>query len=313
MFKERKTKISVKKIAEFLKSDYDGDDFEITSISSMNNIKNNSLLFYSELTNFKFKIKDNVEYDLKKLDKYENIAIISTYDIKKKTNIPIIFSENPRLDFQRVVKEFFTDDEFKPGIHASAIIESNVKIGDNVYVGPNCYIAKDVVIGDNTKILANTVISGVTEIGRNCVISSNCTIGSEGFGFSYNETEFIHFNHMGKISIGDNVWIGSNCTVEKSQLDQTSIDDHVKIDDLVHISHNVKIKKFSQITAGVIVCGRATVGEGCWIAPNAVIDGGCEIGNNCFVGTSSLVRKNFPDNCMLIGSPAKILRKMEKS
>ena len=77
MFKERKTKISVKKIAEFLKSDYDGDDFEITSISSMNNIKNNSLLFYSELTNFKFKIKDNVEYDLKKLDKYENIAIIS--------------------------------------------------------------------------------------------------------------------------------------------------------------------------------------------------------------------------------------------
>ena len=74
-------------------------------------------------------------------------------------------------------------------------------------------VAKDVVIGDNTKILANTVIFGVTEIGRNCVISSNCTIGSEGFGFSYNETEFIHFNHMGKISIGDNVWIGSGVTV----------------------------------------------------------------------------------------------------
>ena len=94
MFKERKTKISVKKIAEFLKSDYDGDDFEITSISSMNNIKNNSLLFYSELTNFKFKIKDNVEYDLKKLDKYENIAIISTYDIKKKTNIPYLIDQH---------------------------------------------------------------------------------------------------------------------------------------------------------------------------------------------------------------------------
>ena len=232
---------------------------------------------------------------------------------KKKTNIPIISSENPRLDFQRVVIEFFSNDEFKSGIHASAIIESNVKVGENVYVGPNCYIAKDVVIGDNTKILANTVIFGITEIGRNCVISSNCTIGSEGFGFSYNETEFIHFNHMGKISIGNNVWIGSNCTVEKSQLDQTSIDDYVKIDDLVHISHNVKIKKFSQVTAGVIVCGRATIGERCWIAPNAVIDGGCEIGNNCFVGTSSLVRNNFPDNCMLIGSPAKILRKMSKS
>ena len=86
MFKERKTKISVKKIAEFLKSEYDGDDFEITCVSSINNIKNNSLLFYSELTNFKFKVKDNIQYDLKKLDRYENIVMISTDDIKKKTN-----------------------------------------------------------------------------------------------------------------------------------------------------------------------------------------------------------------------------------
>ena len=80
--------------------------------------------------------------------------------------------------------------------------------------------------------------------------------------------------------IGDNVWIGSNCTVEKSQLDQTIIEDHVKIEDLVHISHNTVIRKFSQITVGAIICGRAKIGEDCWIAPNAVIDTGCEIGNN---------------------------------
>ena len=256
----------------------------------------------------KFKIKDNIEYDFKKLDNYQNIVLISTNDVKKKTNIPIIYSKNPRLDFQRVVMEFFSDEEFTSGIHSSAIVESNVKIGENVYVGPNCYIAKDVIIGDNTKILSNTVIFGVTEIGKNCVISSNCTIGSEGFSFSYDEKEFVHFNHIGGISIGNNVWIGSNCTVEKSQLDQTIIEDHVKIDDLVHISHNTVIRKSSQITVGAIICGRAKIGEDCWIAPNAVIDTGCEIGNNCFVGISSVVRNDFPDNCVMVGTPAKLLR-----
>ena len=309
MFKERKNKVSVKKIADFLKSDYVGKDFDVTCVSSLNNIKNNSLLFYSELTNFKFKIKDNIQYNLKKLEKYENIVIIATEEIKKKTDVPIISSKNPRLDFQRIIMEFFSEEEFKSGIHPSATLEYNVQLGKNVYVGANCYIAKDVIIGDNTKILSNTVIFGITKIGKNCVISSNSTIGSEGFSFSFDETEFIHFNHIGEISIGDNVWIGSNCTVEKSQLDQTIIDDHVKIDDLVHISHNVTIKKFSQITVGSIICGRATIGKGCWIAPNAVIDNGCEIGDNCFVGTSSLVRNNFPDNCVIIGSPAKTLRK----
>ena len=309
MFKERKNKVSVKKIADFLKSDYVGKDFDIICVSSLNNIKNNSLLFYSELTNFKFKIKDNIQYDLKKLEKYENIVIIATEEIKKKTDVPIISSKNPRSDFDRIIMEFFSEEEFKSGIHPSATLEHNVQLGKNVYVGANCYIAKDVIIGDNTKILSNTVIFGVTKIGKNCVISSNCTIGSEGFSFSFDETEFIHFNHIGEISIGDNVWIGSNCTVEKSQLDQTIIDDHVKIDDLVHISHNVTIKKFSQITVGSIICGRARIGEGCWIAPNSVIDNGYEIGDNCFVGTSSLVRNNFPDNCVIIGSPAKILRK----
>jgi len=308
MFKERKTNISVKKIAEFLKSEYMGEDFDVTCVSSMNNIRNNSLLFYSELTNVKFKIKDNIEYDFKKLDNYQNIVLISTDDVKKKTNIPIIYSKNPRLDFQRVVMEFFSDEEFTSGIHSSAIVESNVKIGENVYVGPNCYIAKDVIIGDNTKILSNTVIFGVTEIGKNCVISSNCTIGSEGFSFSYDEKEFVHFNHIGGILIGNNVWIGSNCTVEKSQLDQTIIEDHVKIDDLVHISHNTVIRKSSQITVGAIICGRAKIGEDCWIAPNAVIDTGCEIGNNCFVGISSVVRNDFPDNCVMVGTPAKLLR-----
>ena len=86
------------------------------------------------------------------------------------------------------------------------------------------------------------------------------------------------------------------------------IEDHVKIDDLVHISHNTTIKKFSQITVGSMILGRAIVGEHCWISPNCVIENGYEIGDNSIVGTSSLVRNNFPSNSVIIGTPAKLVR-----
>jgi len=309
MYQPRKNKISIKKIAKFLKTSYTGKDFDITSLSSLNNVKNNSLLFYSELANYQFKIKDNVTYDLKKLEKFKNIALITTDEIKNKINIPIISSENPRLDFQRVAMKFFTEDEFSPGIHKTAVVEKSSTIGKDVYIGPHCYIGNNVKIGDKTKILANVCIYGKTQIGSNSVILSNTTIGSEGFSFYFDADEFFHFPHLGSVLIGDNVWIGSNCTVEKSQIDQTIIEDHVKIDDIVHIGHNSIVKKAAQITAGSVISGRAKIGKGCWIAPNSVIDAGCEIGDGCIVGTASLVMSNFPKNSVIAGSPARLLKK----
>ena len=309
MYQPRKNKISVKKIAKFLKASYTGQDFDITSLSSLNNVKNNSVLFYSDIINSKFKLKDNVVYDLKKLEKFKNIVLITTDEIKKKINVPIISSVNPRLDFQRVVMEFFTEDEFKSSIHKTAIIEKNSIIGKNVYIGSHCYVGNNVKIGNNTKIFSNTCIYGKTEIGSGSIILSNTTIGSEGFSFSFADDEFFHFPSLGSIMIGKNVWIGANCTIEKSQIDQTIIEDHVKIDDLVHIGHNSILKKSTQIAAGAIISGRVKVGKGCWIAPNAVIDNGCEIGHDSIVGSSSLVRSNFPKNSIIIGSPAKLLRK----
>tara|TARA_B100000953_G_C18019268_1_gene420187 strand:- start:1275 stop:2210 length:936 start_codon:yes stop_codon:yes gene_type:complete len=309
MYKQRKNKVSVKKIAGFLKTNYKGKDFDVTSISSLNNVKNNSLLFYSEMINTQFKIKDNLHYDLKKLEKYKNIVLIATENIKKKVNVPVISSKNPRLDFQRTVMKFFTEDEFKPDIHKTAIIEKTANIGKNVYIGSHCYIGNNVTIGSNTKILSNTSIYGNTRIGFNSVIKSNTTIGSEGFGFSFTGDELFHFASLGSIIIGNNVWIGSNCTVEKAQIDKTIIEDHVKIDDLVQIGHNAIIKKFSQIAAGTIISGRVKIGVGCWIAPNVVVDNGNEIGNNCLVGSLSLVKTNFPKNSIIVGSPARLLKK----
>lgn len=307
MFRLKKNPISVKEIAKFLNYDYTSEDFSVEQVSTINNIKNSSVVFFTNIINPKFNLKDNQTYDLSKLEKSKDVLLITDQE-NLNISVPTIISKNPRLDFQRIIIEFFSKDEFNSGIHKSATVESTAKLGNDVYIGSNCYIGNDVSIGDNSKILSNVSIHGVTKIGKDCVISSNSTIGSEGFSFTFDTDHFTHFNHLGEISIGNNVWIGSNCTIERSQIDKTLIEDHVKIDDLVHISHNSTIKKFSQITVGSMVLGRATVGEHCWISPNSVIENGCVIGNNCVVGTSSLVRNNFPDNSVIIGSPAKLLR-----
>ena len=309
MYKLKKTKVSIKKVASFLNYSYNGKNFDVTGISSLNKIKNNTILFYSDIINSKFKIKDNTKYNLKKLEKSKNICIIASNDLNLTKKIPILISKNPRLDFQRIILKFFVEDEFQPSIHKTAIIEKNAKLGKDVYIGSHCYIGNNVSIGDKTKVFSNTCIYGNTAIGSNSIIKSNTTIGSEGFGFSFTGTELVHFASLGSVIIGDNVWIGSNCSVEKSQMDETIIEDHVKIDDLVQIGHNSIIKKFSQIAAGTVISGRAKVGKGCWIAPHVVIDNGNEIGDNCLVGTSSLVKTNFPKNSVIIGSPAKLLRK----
>jgi len=313
MYHLRKNKVSIKKIAKFLKINYTGRDFYIESVSSLNNVKNNSILFYSYLENIKFKVTNNDKYDLRKLEKFENIAVITNYNGGKKIKIPTLSSKYPRFDFYRVVMEFFSEAEFRTGIHKTAVIEKNSVIGKDVYIGSHCYIGNGVKIGNNTRILHNTCIYGKTEIGSNSVIKSNTTIGSEGFGFIYTGDELFHLPHVGSTVIGNNVWIGSNSTVEKSHIDQTVIEDHVKIDDLVQVGHNTTIKKFTQIAAGSIIAGRTKIGRGCWIAPNSVIDIGCELGDNCIVGTSSLVRTSFPKNSVIVGSPAKLLKKMFKS
>jgi|TARA_B110000014_G_scaffold262360_1_gene256159 UDP-3-O-[3-hydroxymyristoyl] glucosamine N-acyltransferase len=310
LFELKKTKIPIKKIASFLKSNYTGPNFDITSASSLDNIKNNSILFYSKMSDQNFKLKDTVRYDLKKIKNYKNILLICDIETKKLLkNIPVLISKNPRLDFSRVMMKFFVTDEFKPGIHPSAIIEKKSKIGNNVYIGPHCYIGNNVELGNNVKILSNTSIFGKTKIGQGSVIQSNTTIGSEGFGFIFDGTNSNHFPHVGSIIIGNNVWIGSNSTIDKAALDSTVIADDVKIDTLVNIGHNTSIGKSTWISANSTICGRAKIGKNCLIAPNSVIDVGVQLGDNCLVGSSSLVRKNFPKNLILIGSPAKILRK----
>lgn len=282
-------------IAKYLKIDLIGEDVEITTFSSLSNLVENSVVFAKKYA------KDYSEA----LSNAKHVLAIVCEDYRDKVNVPHIISNNPRLDYLRVVSEFFVEKEIPTGIHPTAVIEDGAKIGKNVSIGAHCYIASKVTIGDNTIVLPNTSIYGKVTIGTDCYIKPGVVIGGPGFGFEYDENGVpIHFPHTGEVIIGNNVYIGANATIDRATIDATIIEDNVKIDNLVHIAHNCFVGKNSLLTGCSTISGGVKVGENCWMAPNSTVYQQLKIGKNSRVGIGAVVLRNVKDDTTVFGNPA---------
>lgn len=216
-----------------------------------------------------------------------------------------IVSENPRLDFAKVVAEFFVEKK-KASISTEAKISPTAVIGHNVSIGPFCIIGDNVTIGDGSVIGNNVVLHDGVTIGRNCKIKGFASIGDEGFGFAQEKDgTWVRIPHLGTAVIEDDVEIGEFCTVCRGTLDETRIGQGTKIDDHCHIAHNVCIGKNVIITACVELSGSATVGDQSWIGPNASVLNGARIDSQSLVGIGSVVIRNVGRNYHVLGNPAK--------
>lgn len=286
-------------IAKFLGKEIVGSDRDILIPCSVDNCIDGGLIF----------IKRYDENVLSKLSKWQELTAIVTEDYYGKLSCTYIISENPRLDFARVLQEFFVSST-SSSIADTAQIGSSVSIGINVSIGVYSIIGNNVIIGDGTEIRHHVVIGDNTVIGNNCLIKSNTVIGEEGFGFERDEKGVpIRIPHLGKVIIGDNVEIGALNTVMRGTIDDTFIEDNVKTDDHVHIGHNVQVGKGCLITACAEISGSARIGDKTWLGPNSSIMNGISIGRNCFIGLGTVVTKSLPDNVVAAGCPARVIRR----
>lgn len=268
-------------IAKFLNKELIGDNIEINGFSSLSNLVKGTVVFAK---------KYNKEYE-ETLGLTKDVLAIVCEGFEN-LSIPHIVSANPRLDFLRVVGSFFAEKDIPTGIHPSANIEQGANIGQNVSIGAHCHIGAKVKIGDNTTILPNCSIYGKVTIGCDCYIKPGVVIGGPGFGFEKDENGIpVHFPHTGEVIIGDDVYIGANTTIDRGTIDATVIEDHVKIDNLVHIAHNCKIGANTIITGGAFVSGGVQVGKNVWIAPNSSIHQQVKIGDNSKVGIGAVILK----------------------
>ena len=291
--------VRAKEIATYLGKDLYGADCDVIKPCSLNNHCEGGLVF----------LKKYNESMLNILSEQENITAIVTPEYHGKLSCSYVISDNPRLDFARVVQEFFVPKAV-PGIAETVRIGRNVLLGKDVTIGEYSVIGNDVVIGDGTEIRHHVVIGDNTLIGRDCLIKSNTVIGEEGFGFERDERGVpIRIPHLGKVIIGNNVEIGASTVIARGTLDDTVIKNNVKIDDQVFIAHNVFVGECSMIIACAEISGSAHIGEMTWLGPNCSVMNGISIGSNCFIGLGTVVTKSLPDKVVAAGCPARILRR----
>ena len=214
-------------------------------------------------------------------------AVITTKKLadnfKGTTNTSVLISSNVKLA-QALMRQAYVDRDLRdngwPRIHDSAVIHENATIPENVSVGPGVVISKNVNIGANTIIMANTVIEEDVKIGAEtvihpnvtiayqsiigdrCIIKSGTVIGMEGFGFAQDSKQKSHrVPQLGIVVIGNDVVLGSNCTIDRATFAETRIKDGCKFDSQVHIAHNVEIGEDGLIVAQCGIAGSTIIGK----------------------------------------------------
>ncbi len=262
----------------------------------------------------------NVKF-LKRISETDAGAVIVPLNYKG-SDSNLIRAQNPQLAFAKAVELFFPTPPEKEDISKQAVIGKNstygrqvyigsfvtignqVTLGDNVRIHPGVFIGDDVTIGDNTVIFPNTTIMDRCEIGNRVSIHPGAVIGSDGFGFAPDGEKYHKIPQTGIVRIDDNVEIGAGVTIDRATFGKTWIQKGVKIDNLVHVAHNVIVGENTILVAQVGIAGSATIGNHAILAGQVGISGHIHIGNNVTVGPQSGVAKSIPDGQIVSGSAA---------
>lgn len=298
----------IKDIIKFLRNigidyEYEGNsDTEVTGFSSIYNYKP-STISWARNSNVFEKVDE---------ERLNTIACL----VSSKT-VPFIQHassqfrvDDPKDVFFKIVDHFW--GKVRPtGISEKACVQNGAVIGSGTYIGAFSFISDQTVIGENCYIGSNVTIKGKVHIGDDCVIQSGAVIGEDGFAFIRDVDSVNFVKHYGGVNIGNHVSIGANTCVCRGAIDDTTLEDYVKIDNLCHIAHNVVIGKRTIIVCESSIMGSVHIGSDCWIASSMIRDQR-QVGNASVVGMGAVVVKDVPDNTTVAGNPAKPFNRKEK-
>jgi len=225
----------------------------------------------------------------------------------------LLLSEHPQFSFVNAIKVLDLEPQprAEAGIHPSALISTSARIGSGVSIGALAVIEDDVEIGADTSIGAGSVIERTATIGSQCTLHSQVTlgrgvslgdrciilsgavVGSDGYGLVHHERQWYRIPQLGSVVIENDVEIGANTTVDRGALDDTIIEHGCKLDNLIHIGHNVRIGAHTVIAACVGVAGSTKIGRYCVIAGGTGINGHINIADNVTITGASTVYKDI--------------------
>ncbi len=229
------------------------------------------------------------------------------------TALPRIVCDNPYAYFARVSAFLNPPPQAVPGIHPSAVIGAGAQIHPSSHIAPHVVIGVSARIGAHSVIMAGCSIGDRTSIGddarlypgvvvyHDCVLGdrliahSGVVIGADGFGIALDEDRWLKIPQIGRVVIGDDVEIGANTTIDRGALDDTVIEDGVKLDNQIQVAHNVHIGAHTAIAGCVGIAGSTTIGRHCRIGGSAGILGHLRIADHVEISAFTLIGKSIPE------------------
>ncbi len=319
-------KQTLRDLAEKLGCRLRGDNsITVTSVSSLQSATSGTLVFVEDAQHLDTALRSSA-------------AAVIAGDFASAASKPILISTQPRLTFARAAK-LLRDPDRNCEINPTAVVPASAKIGKNVAIGPHAILGKHVGIGDETTIGSGSVIGNdagdAVKIGSHCRIDANVTIypattlgdrvivqagavlGSEGFGYVRDSQtgRYEQFPQIGRLVIEDDVEIGANSTIDRGALDETRIRRGTKIDNLVHIGHNVQIGQDVIIAAQTGLSGSVTIednvimGGQVGIADHVRVEAGAILGAQSGIPTKKVIRGK---GVVFWGTPARPIREYLK-
>ncbi len=238
-------------------------------------------------------------------------AVILAPQQRNATSLPRIVCSNPYAYFARVSALLHPEAPGNVGVHPSATVDGSSELGNDVSVGPNVVVGRDVQIGSGAIIGANSFIGdgvaigastrlwpGVViyhqcQIGARAILHSGVVIGADGFGNAWDDGRWIKVPQVGRVLIGNDVEIGANTTVDRGAIDDTVIEDGVRLDNLIMIAHNVHVGAHTAIAACTGIAGSARIGRYCRIGGAVGIAGHLTITDHVEISGKTLITKSI--------------------
>jgi len=216
-------------------------------------------------------------------------AVVLGAEAETLSALPRIVCENPYAYFARVSQLFNPAVTQAAGVHPSASIAPTAKLGERVSIGPGCVIGEGVAIGTDCCLYPGVVVYPGCRIGERAIIHSGVVIGADGFGIAEEGGRWLKIPQIGAVSIGDDVEIGANTTIDRGALDDTVIGDGVKLDNQIQIGHNCRVGAHTAMAGCVAVAGSADIGSHCTIGAGALILGHLSICDRVHVSADTVI------------------------
>lgn len=181
----------------------------------------------------------------------------------------------------------------QPQVHPSAVIDATATVDATARIGPLCVVEAGARIGAGTVLKSRVTVGEDCVVGERCLLHSGVVVGADGFGFAPDGERWEKIEQLGAVQIGNDVEIGANTCIDRGALQDTVIEDGVKLDNLIQIGHNVRIGRNTAMAGCVGVAGSATIGPNCTIGGGAIVLGHLKVGAGVHISAATVVSKSI--------------------